>query len=46
MSVAHQMFAYNGRDDGLFHGAIAQSGSPLHLGPYSITAGMSRLRIQ
>ncbi|TVY36100.1 Lipase [Lachnellula subtilissima] len=28
-SVGSHLLAYNGRDDGLFHGAIAESGSPL-----------------
>ncbi|CAL3963067.1 unnamed protein product, partial [Diplocarpon coronariae] len=28
-SVGAQILAYNGRDDGLFRGAISQSGSPV-----------------
>ncbi|KAI5236686.1 lipase 2 [Aureobasidium subglaciale] len=28
-SVGAQLLAYNGRDDGLFHGAIAESGAPI-----------------
>ncbi|TIA77138.1 lipase 2 [Aureobasidium pullulans] len=31
-SVGAQLLAYNGRDDGLFHGAIAQSGAPISPG--------------
>ncbi|KAF4126953.1 Carboxylesterase type B [Geosmithia morbida] len=31
-SVGAQLIAYGGRDDGLFHGAILESGSPLPLG--------------
>lgn len=31
-SVGHQILAYNGRDDGLFHQAIMGSGAPLALG--------------
>lgn len=27
-SIAYQMLGYNGRDDGLFHGAIMESGGP------------------
>ncbi|RGP61277.1 hypothetical protein FSPOR_10106 [Fusarium sporotrichioides] len=43
-SVAAQVFAYNGRDDGLFRGAIGQSGfgAPLgrHRGGYNATEAM------
>jgi carboxylesterase type B len=33
-SVGAQLLAYNGRDDGLFHCAIAESGNPVGLNPY------------
>jgi carboxylesterase type B len=33
-SVGAQLLAYNGRDDGLFAGAIAESGNPVGLNPY------------
>lgn len=33
-SVGAQLLAYNGRDDGLFTGAIAESGNPVSLNPY------------
>ncbi|UPK89480.1 hypothetical protein LCI18_000415 [Fusarium solani-melongenae] len=33
-SVASHVLAYNGRDDGLFHAAIGQSGSPAGIGPW------------
>jgi carboxylesterase type B len=32
-SVAAQLLAYNGRNDGLFHGAIAESGNPIGPSP-------------
>lgn len=35
-SVGYQLLAYGGRDDGLFRGAIMQSGAPAH-GPSSYT---------
>jgi carboxylesterase type B len=31
-SVGFHLIAYGGRDDGLFRGAIAESGNPLYLG--------------
>ncbi|RMZ81359.1 hypothetical protein DV738_g2165, partial [Chaetothyriales sp. CBS 135597] len=31
-AVGHQLLAFNGRDDGLFHGAIEASGSPAAFG--------------
>jgi carboxylesterase type B len=31
LSVGHHILAYNGRDDGLFHAGIAQSGGPMTL---------------
>ncbi|KAL4150163.1 hypothetical protein PRNP1_009569 [Phytophthora ramorum] len=37
-SVGYQLLAYSGRDDGLFRGAIMQSGAPAH-GPSSYTNG-------
>ncbi len=33
-SVGAQLLAYDGRDDGLFAGAIAESGNPVGLNPY------------
>jgi carboxylesterase type B len=33
-SVGAQLLAYNGRDDKLFRGAIAESGAPIRLDPY------------
>ncbi|KAK5175894.1 uncharacterized protein LTR77_001034 [Saxophila tyrrhenica] len=33
-SVGAQLLAYDGRDDGLFSGAIAESGNPVGLNPY------------
>ncbi|PVH87433.1 triacylglycerol lipase [Cadophora sp. DSE1049] len=33
-SVGAQLVAYNGRDDGLFRGAIAESGAPLRFSKY------------
>ena len=39
VSVGTHVLAYNGRDDGLFHGAISQSGSPAGLGPGLRTVG-------
>ncbi|KAI9048271.1 hypothetical protein LZ554_008066 [Drepanopeziza brunnea f. sp. 'monogermtubi'] len=34
-SVGAHLLAYNGRDDGLFRGAISQSGSPVGFSPWS-----------
>ncbi|KAK1461792.1 lipase 2 [Colletotrichum cuscutae] len=34
-SVGAQLLAYNGRDDGLFRGAISQSGAPAGFSPFS-----------
>ncbi|KAH7124905.1 carboxylesterase [Dactylonectria estremocensis] len=34
LSVAGHLLAYNGRDDGLFHAAIGQSGPPVGVGPW------------
>ncbi|KAK2627863.1 hypothetical protein QTJ16_002509 [Diplocarpon rosae] len=34
-SVGAQLLAYNGRDDGLFRGAISQSGSPVGFTPWT-----------
>ncbi|KAK6586967.1 hypothetical protein PZA11_000257 [Diplocarpon coronariae] len=34
-SVGAQILAYNGRDDGLFRGAISQSGSPVGFTPWT-----------
>ncbi|KAH7159431.1 Alpha/Beta hydrolase protein [Dactylonectria estremocensis] len=36
-SVSSHLLAYNGRDDGLFHAAIGQSGSIAGLGPWEPT---------
>ncbi|KAH6989881.1 carboxylesterase [Ilyonectria destructans] len=43
ISVGSHMLAYNGRDDGLFHAAIAQSGSVGGLGSWDATAEKSAL---
>ncbi|KAH8591288.1 Alpha/Beta hydrolase protein [Bisporella sp. PMI_857] len=37
-SVGTQLIAYGGRDDGLFRGAISQSGAPAGLAPPTLTA--------
>ncbi|KAK7546631.1 Alpha/Beta hydrolase protein [Phyllosticta citricarpa] len=37
-SVGAQLVAYNGRDDSLFRGAIAQSGGPIYYGPLNSSA--------
>ncbi|TVY92061.1 Lipase [Lachnellula willkommii] len=46
-SVGSQLLAYNGRDDGLFHGAIAESGGPaINFFPSQITAGYNSTAFQ
>lgn len=39
VSVGKLLLAYDGRDDGLFHGAISQSGSPAGVGVWMTTPG-------